>query len=239
MNASTLHALVISHVGFEDLGSLQQPLIEHGFTINSIEVATTEFPFAKARQCDLLIVLGGPIGVYEQTEYPFLKHEIAAIAERLETCRPILGICLGAQLMAAALGSDVYPGGNGKEIGWAPISGVPGIKPPSWFQPLLAPDLHLLHWHGDTFDLPAGAALIASTEHYCNQAFIVNSSSLGLQFHPEVQVNALESWYVGHAAELHQAGISIPALRASAERHGPRLEIAAREFFNQWLDYIL
>jgi len=239
MSDSPLHALVLSHIGFEDLGTLRDPLLNRGFTIDSVEVASSAFPFDAAADSDLLVVLGGPIGVYEQADYPFLKNEIAAIANRLDAGKPTLGICLGAQLMAAALGAPVYPGKNDKEIGWAPIKPAPQTTLPDWFKPLVAPGLHVLHWHGDTFKLPAGATLLASTEHYENQAFTYGASALAFQFHPEVTAVDLESWYVGHAAELSQAGQSIPDLRIAAELYAPQLEMAAREFWNQWLDYIL
>jgi GMP synthase (glutamine-hydrolysing) len=239
MSDSPLRALVLSHIGFEDLGTLRAPLLSHGFTIESVVAACTEFPFSSAATSDLLVVLGGPIGVYEHADYPFLKNEISAIASRLDAGKPTLGICLGAQLMAASLGAPVYPGKNGKEIGWAPIKAAPQTKIPEWFKPLTAPNLNVLHWHGDTFDLPAGATLLASTERYVNQAFTFGKSALGMQFHPEVTSADLEDWYVGHAAELHQVGLSIPDLRSAAELHAPRLAQAALELWNQWLDYIL
>lgn len=239
MSDSPLHALVLSHVGFEDLGTLRDPLLNRGFTIDSVEAASSAFPFDAAAASDLLVVLGGPIGVYEQFDYPFLKNEIAAIANRLDAGKPTLGICLGAQLIAASLGAAVYPGKNGKEIGWAPINPAPQTTLPEWFKPLVAPGLNVLHWHTDTFDLPVGATLLASTEHSLNQAFTYGASALGLQFHPEVTAVDLESWYVGLAAELDQAGLSIRDLRVAAELYAPQLEMASREFWNQWLDYIL
>jgi GMP synthase (glutamine-hydrolysing) len=239
MSITSLHALVLSHVCFEDLGTLEKPLLERGFHIASIEAAKAHFPLDDADSCDLLVIMGGPIGVYEQDDYPFLKDEIACISQRLRAGRPTLGICLGAQLMAAALGASVYPGKRGKEIGWAPITGIQDSKTPAWFAPLLTPDTHLLHWHGDTFDLPSGAVHLAKTELYDNQAFTYGGSALGLQFHPEVTASGLESWYVGHAAELHQANISIPALRAASEKHAPKLEKSSQLFWNLWLDYIL
>jgi GMP synthase (glutamine-hydrolysing) len=195
-----------------------------------------QLPQAKA--CDLLVVLGGPIGVYDHGEYPFLKDEIACIRERLEARKPILGICLGAQLMAAALGARVYPGEHGAEIGWAPLQAAPGATAPEWFAPLLADGRMVFHWHGDTFDLPEGAVLLAGTERYAHQAFRVGEFALGLQFHPEVSAAGLESWYVGHASELRHAGISAAHLRVEAGKHGVALEAAAARFWELWLDNI-
>jgi GMP synthase (glutamine-hydrolysing) len=240
-------AVVLSHVAFEDLGSLEAPLRERGFTIENVDVATARFPLQQAESCDLLVVLGGPIGVYDVQDYPFLTDEIACIAARLAARRPILGICLGAQLMAAALGSRVYAGERGAEIGWSPIwsplqaafneAGLP-LYPPEWFAPLLTPGLALFHWHGDSFDLPPGSLHLARTELYVNQVFTIDNFALGLQFHSEVTASGLERWYVGHACELHHAGISPASLRADAQRYAPTLEGAAARFWSLWLDSI-
>jgi len=161
MPTHTHQALVLSHVSFEDLGSLDHLLRERGFEIEGVDVATARFPLPQAASCDLLVVLGGPIGVYDQQDYPFLKDELACISQRLQARKPILGICLGAQLMAAALGSRVYPGQQGAEIGWSPLQAAPDSDTPAWFAPLLAPGVSVLHWHGDTFDLPSGAVRLA------------------------------------------------------------------------------
>jgi GMP synthase (glutamine-hydrolysing) len=238
MQTHANRAVVFSHLAFEDLGSLEAPLRDRGFDIEFVEVATAHLPLPQADSCDLLVVLGGPIGVYDQQDYPFLKDEIACIGERLEARKPTLGICLGAQLMAAALGARVYPGRNGAEIGWLPLRPVLETKPPGWFAPLLAPGLSLFHWHGDTFDLPRDAVHLAGTEKYANQAFAIGDYALGLQFHPEVTLNGLERWYVGHACELHHAGIAAGALRLSAQKHAAALESAAAQFWKLWLDTV-
>jgi len=125
----TRQALVLSHIDFEDLGTLEAPLRERGFEIESVLAAEARYPLQKAESCDLLVILGGPMGVYEQQDYPFLTHEIALIRQRLAGRKPILGVCLGAQLMAAALDARVYPGTQGKEIGWSGLLAPPICRP--------------------------------------------------------------------------------------------------------------
>jgi GMP synthase (glutamine-hydrolysing) len=239
MPTHSLRALVLNHVPFEDIGSLDKPLRERGFEIEIADVSTARFPLPLAESCDLLVVLGGPIGVYDQQDYPFLKDEIACIGQRLAARQPTLGICLGAQLMAAALGARVYPGQHGAEIGWAPLHAAPKANPPAWFAPLLEPGVSVFHWHGDTFDIPAGALPLASSALYVNQAFALENFALGLQFHPEVSAKGLERWYVGHACELHHTGITAASLRSAAREHAATLEAAAARFWKLWLDSIL
>ena len=200
-------ALVFRHVPFEDLGSLEPELKLRGFSIRVVDVATAHFPLPAAQSCDLLIVMGGPIGVYESAAYPFLIGQIGAIRQRLAAHKPTFGICLGAQLMAAALGARAFPGEHGPEIGWFPIQPAGPQPAPAWLAPLLAKELHVLHWHGDTFDLPAGARHLARTAAYETQAFSMGNNALALQFHPEVTERGLERWYVGHACELGQKQI--------------------------------
>ena len=239
MTARTLEAVVYSHLPFEDLGSLEPELIRRGFAIRTIDVATARFPLADAERCDLLIIMGGPIGVYDSGDYPFLTGEIETLRQRLAARKPTLGICLGAQLMAAALGARVYPGARGTEIGWSPILPANTEPAPDWLAPLLAKDLHLFHWHSDIFDLPAGTLHLAKTNLYENQAFAIENYALALQFHPEVMESGLERWYVGHACELGQKGIPVQQLRADARKHAPALVKAAAQFWELWLDYIL
>jgi GMP synthase (glutamine-hydrolysing) len=239
---NALFAVVLSHVPFEDLGSLQPILRERGFSIEIVDAATAPFPLHVAELCDLLIVLGGPIGVYEADAYPFLKGEIECIRRRLEAKRPMLGICLGAQLMATAAGARVYPGEAGAEIDWKPVAFSGSGEPPAWIAPLLAKDedggLKVFHWHGDTFDMPDGAQPLAKSDLYENQGFELNGNALALQFHPEVTTLGLERWYVGHAVELSKRGISVRELRAAGLQFAPRLVEAAREFWSRWLDSI-
>lgn len=229
-------AVALSHVAFEDLGSLAPVLEERGFTIRAVDACTADLPGLDPLGPDLLVVLGGPVGVYETQTYPFLSAEIALIRRRLQARRPLIGICLGAQLMAAALGAAVYPGKNGKEIGWSPISAGPEAGACPAIAELLAPAVQVLHWHGDTFDLPPGSAHVAATTQYPHQGFVLGAQALALQFHPEVQAAALERWYVGHACELAGARIDIARLRADSVRYTTELLPASRRFWRRWLD---
>ena len=174
-------ALALRHVAFENVGVWAEAFDEAGYSLKYIEVGPRPLPLEEIKRSDVLIILGGPIGVYETEAYPFLVEEIAAIAARLAARRPTLGVCLGAQLMAAALGARVAPG-PGKEIGYAPVE----LTTAALKTPLAAiAGLSVLHWHGDAFDLPQGAERLASTKLCPNQAFRIGDWALGLQFHVE------------------------------------------------------
>jgi GMP synthase (glutamine-hydrolysing) len=228
-------AVAMTHVAFEDLGSLAEVLAERGFSIQVLDACTAPRATFDELDAELLIVLGGPISAYESDVYPFLVGEIELIRRRLKARLPTLGICLGAQLMARALGAAVYPGGNGKEIGWAGV--IPGSNAAACpaISELFGAGIAVLHWHGDTFDLPPGAAHLAASGRYPNQAYALGTHALALQFHPEVTAPALERWYVGHACELAAAGIDVPQLRADSARHAPSLQEPARRLWRRWL----
>jgi GMP synthase (glutamine-hydrolysing) len=228
-------ALAITHVDFEDLGTLRTALTHAGYAVATIDAASGPLSALDPLAPDLLVVMGGPIGVYEQAAYPFVTTEIALLRARLAAQLPTLGICLGSQLMAAALGARVFAGTAGKEIGWGALHAPHGAATPDWFAPMLAPEVAVLHWHGDTFDLPAGAALLASSPQYAHQAYGVGRHALALQCHPEVSAAGLERWYVGHASELAQARIDVPALRAESQRCAPALAEAASRLWQGWL----
>jgi GMP synthase (glutamine-hydrolysing) len=222
--------LAIRHVPFEDLGLLGPLLAERNHAIRYVEAPTADLRELDALAPDLLVVLGGPIGVYENDRYPFIDAEVALLTRRLAAGKPTLGICLGSQLMAKALGARVYPSGV-KEIGWAPLElTIEGAA--SCLRHLATP---VLHWHGDTFDLPVGAVRLASTPACRNQAFAAGRHALGLQFHAEACGRPLEAWFVGHACEIAGTpAISVPQLRADTRRFSPALERSGRACFDDW-----
>jgi len=230
------NATAIRHVHFENLGSFEDVLEKRGFTVTYLDAGCDQLGDQVAqRSPQLLIILGGPIGAGERTIYPFLEEETALIQARLSREEPLLGVCLGAQLIAAALGSEVYPA-EVKEIGWGDIElSAAGIA-----SPLAELTTPVLHWHGDTFDLPAEAIHLASTSSCRNQAFAIGRHVLGLQFHAEIIGTAIEPWLIGHAYEIaHTPKVSVGGIRADTQRYARRLEEQSRTFFSRWLDEAL
>jgi GMP synthase (glutamine-hydrolysing) len=226
--------LVLRHIAFEGLGVVADLLPDYGFETRICEIGVDLFPDDEIAACDLLIVLGGPIGVYETDAYPVLVEELAAIGARLRAKKPTLGICLGAQLMAAALGAKVAPG-SAKEIGYGPLS----LTDEGRASPLaLLENVEVLHWHGDAFALPTGSQSLAFTSACPHQAFALDSYALGLQFHAEVEPATLEAWLIGHAVELAKAGIDPRQIRAQAAEFGVATASAGRHVFRAWLDGI-
>ena len=231
-------ALVLRHVPFEDLGSFAPVLHDREYAIENVDVPVADLEDVDPLDADLLVVAGGPIGVYQTATFPFLAPEIAFIEKRIASRKPTLGICLGAQLVARSLGARVYPA-SAKELGWAPIELTEaGTK--SVLAHIPASTL-VFHWHGDTFDLPADATLLASTELCPHQAFSYGPKGhvLALQFHPEVTARGLEAWWVGHIAELTAVqGTSVAALREETHRWAPVLEAPAKAMFKEWLGQV-
>ncbi len=226
-------ALVIRHVAFEDLGSFTTPLLEHGYEIRYVDIGWHDLTAIDPVRPDLFIVLGGPIAAYADAKYPFLTDELRWLNQRLDNGRPILGICLGAQLLARAAGSRVYPSGV-SEIGFAPITLTEAGR--SSCLSAFSEDPLTLHWHGDTFDLPVGAERLASSSVCENQAFSIGRNVIGFQFHPEVDLSRIEQWLIGHAAELAAAEIDIAQIRADARRFAATLSAKAGRVAHAWLN---
>lgn len=229
----SLNSVFVRHVAFEGPGILSGILTSMGFSLSIYEA--TDGELSGVDPGDLLVVLGGPIGAYDDMDYPFLHDEMKLIERALKKGVPVIGICLGSQLAARVLGARVYPG-KSKEIGWGEVhltgegllsplgcdGGIDGVK--------------VLHWHGDTFDLPANATRLAETSVTPNQAFSVGNSLLALQFHLEVTAGDLERWFVGHSFEISKTeGISVGDLRRQTALYAERCEKAGAAVFRNFL----
>lgn len=225
-----MDCIALYHVGFEDLGGFAAPLEARGYRI-TYQHAGTPLTEAQWRDADLVVVLGGPIGVNDTALYPWLADEIAGITLRLQLKRPTLGVCLGAQLMAVAIGGEVAARAAGKEIGWAPVDVAGHAGPLEHLRGVPA-----LHWHGDNIRLPEGVPSISSTPGTPCQAFQIGDHALGIQFHAEFDPAALEQWLTGHALELQQAGVDLHRLREDTQRYGAELTRAGRAMIEAWLE---
>lgn len=225
------HALVIRHVAHEGIAGYRAPLERAGYAIAGAAACEPCLGKINPLAPDLLIVMGGPMGVYERAAHPWLDREIDLIAARLAAGLPTLGVCLGSQLIAAALGAEVRKG-PAREIGFAPLT----LTDAGRGSPLSAlAGVPVLHWHGDTFDLPAGAQLLARTALY-PQAFAVGDHVLALQFHGEMGADArFDAWVESDAVELAELGLCPNRLRHDHAEYGTRAVAAGQAMLTRWL----
>lgn len=226
-----MRAVTIRHVPFEDLSAWEAPLERRGFANTYVEAGPGALAAHDPLAADLLIVQGGPLGVYDAPDYPYLTDEIDFIRQRIEADKPTIGVCLGSQLLAAAAGARVYPGVS--EIGILPITLTEAGRA-SCLAPF-ANDPLTLHWHGDTFDLPSRATLLASSAATPHQAYALGDRILGVQFHPEWGRTALEPWLIGHTGNLRAQSIDVNAFRTDAERLRPALAAKAERVLDLYL----
>ncbi len=192
-----MRAHYLQHVPFEGLGSIEPWLRVAGYEItNTRFFESTRLP--DLDDVDFLVVMGGPMSVNDEGELPWLVHEKQFICSAVQAGKPILGVCLGAQLIASAMGARVYPN-HLKEIGWFPMQAV-RRDDCTYFR---FPDaIEVFHWHGETFDLPSGAVRLAQSDGCENQAFQLGKSVIGLQFHLETTPETAREIVANCRAEL-------------------------------------
>lgn len=223
----------IVHLQYAGPQALATSLAARGWTLREWLVGRDDLDALDPAAADLLIVLGGPMSVYRPGDFPCVAQEARIIERRLAADRALLGSCMGAQLMAHVLGARVYRAPR-PEAGWLPLT----LTDAGRASPLAPFDgLPVLHWHGDTFDLPAGAQWLASTPNCAHQAFSHGPRALACQFHLEAQAGNAEQWLMGHVHHVETLpGLDYPTLRADFARHGPPAAQAATRAFNAWLD---
>jgi GMP synthase (glutamine-hydrolysing) len=229
-------AVVIQHDEAVTLGNFEPVLLSRGYEIETVAARLPGFAEALERAADaeLLVVLGSTAGVYEAAEHAFIAPEVAHLSRRLAEERPTLGVCFGAQIVAAALGGEVRPGPT-VEVGYREV--VPTTAGESSPVRHVA-DVPMAEWHGDTFDLPAGVTLLASSESYRAEAYGRGDWLLAVQFHPELTDEMHEHWLRGDAEYVAANGYDAEALRAERARHGAAMQEASRRMLEEYLDGI-
>ena len=191
-----MRVYVLQHVPFEELGNIQPWLAQQNAEVHYCRLYAND-PLPDVNETDLLIVLGGPMSVNDESHYPWLVAEKVFLAQAIAAEKPIVGICLGAQLIASCQGARIYSN-YAKEIGWFDITAVAASGD---VLPLPA-TMHVFHWHGETFELPANAVLLASSVACNNQIFQLGQRVIGLQCHLETTANNARSMVLHCADEL-------------------------------------
>ncbi|MGO9030054.1 MAG: type 1 glutamine amidotransferase [Acidimicrobiales bacterium] len=208
--------LVVQHVEPEEPYAIGRALEAAGSAVVPCRVFAGEAVPDDLDGFDGLVVMGGPSSAAHDDGFPTRRRELALLEDAVARDIPTLGVCLGAQLLALAAGGSVYPGQDGAEIGWGPVvladragsdlllGGLPG-------------ELVVLHWHGDTFDLPPGATRLASNARYANQAFRLGDRAWGLQFHVEVDRTAVDAFLRVFGEDARAVGSAPEAIGSSAD----------------------
>ena len=219
------------HVPFEHLGLIAPALESRGIPFEYADPFREPADAARVEDADGLIFMGGPMSAND--DLPYIRRELSIIQNAASAGKPVLGICLGAQLIAKALGARVYRNPT-KEIGWYPVFWTGAAAGDSMFAGLSGSDT-VFHWHGETFDLPAGAAWLASSEACRHQAFRWGSSIYGVQFHLEVTPEMIADWVAQdlNSGDVRELG-SLPDPQANAER----LRELSGLVFGRWAELV-
>jgi GMP synthase (glutamine-hydrolysing) len=228
--------LVFQHVSFEILGTLHPLLKARGFRIRYTNFGRHPEARPDVSRYNGLVVLGGPMNVDDCKRYHHLSVEVELIQQAIDQGLPVLGICLGAQLIAKALGAPVHANG-GKEIGWADVSPTPEAKGDQLFLDFGEGE-KIFQWHSDTFELPAGAVQLATSQTCLHQAFRYGTNVYGLQFHLEVDEPLIERWLAvpAHCAELAEGRIDPENIRRETALYLRRARHLSDQVFGRFID---
>jgi GMP synthase-like glutamine amidotransferase len=233
------NSLIIKHNPSEGGGLFEKILSEKGWTKEVLPLYAGKALPTSMKSYGLILLMGGPMSANDEDQYPFLRKELLFIRQALKIGRPVMGICLGAQLMAKSLGARVYPGPH-KEVGWYFLNQTPAAKADPLFS-LLDPCFLVFQWHGETFDLPNGAIGLAGNEAYPQQAFRFGEWAYGLQFHFEVTEMMIRTWVNQWSDEIGQAKpqpLSALDILQDSQVYLERLHKQVRLFFGRYLDLI-
>ena len=233
--------LVLQHVASEPLGHLDPLLRDSGFRIRYVNFGREPHAEPDVRRYDGLVVLGGPMNVDQADQHPHLRTEIAAIRKAVESERPVLGICLGAQLLAAAMGAEVHPNPV-PEIGWYRLKTLPGARDDRLFRHFEHPAHYVFQWHAYTCALPPGAVHLAATRHCSNQGFRIGDHAWGLQFHLEADAALIERWLSSPGGrreiETHWGTHRIPRIRTATRNHVRQSQPLSDRVFGEFVQLL-
>ncbi|HEY1802407.1 MAG TPA: type 1 glutamine amidotransferase [Terriglobales bacterium] len=224
--------LVLQHARSEGLGTIEDALRGSGHSFKYLRTFEGETIPKNAGNLSGLVIMGGPMGVYEHAKYPFLKDEMKLIESFLKEGKPILGVCLGSQLLASALGAEVKKGPR-KEIGWYQIH----LNANAWEDRLWKGQprsFTAYHWHGDIFDLPTDAVPLASSDLTALQAFRHGENIYGLLFHMEVTREQIQTMLQEFSEEIAQEKLDGPGILASGASYLPPMQEIGKAFFGRW-----
>lgn len=231
--------LVLQHIACEPPAVFEDVLRERGVPITRVEVDELQ-PIPDPRDFSAVIAMGGPMSAYDDDTLPWLCFERSAIRQAIDADMPVWGVCLGAQLLASALGARVHPAPR-PEVGICPVTTTEAARDDVVFQDA-PPRYRALQWHSDTFDLPAGSRLLAASDECPHQAF-VHRRAYGLQFHLEVTPDLVAQWakvpaYEESLRAVHGPG-ALERLAAEVAEHAAETSALARRLFTRWLDHVV
>ena len=227
---------VIQHIECETPGTIADILNEKGISIQTVDAYKGEPVPKEMGAAAGLVIMGGPMGVYEEERYPFVCDEIRLIEQAVKEDKAVLGVCLGSQLLAKALGARVTKGKK-KEIGWYPVSLTEGAtKDRLWTG--VEPSFIAYHWHGDVFELPRGAEPLASSALTPCQAFRYGERAYGFLFHMEVTEKIIGEMVRTFAAELKEERLDGQEIVKAAQNYLPRLQDTGAVVFRRWAELL-
>ena len=233
-----LKVLVVKNIGIEGPGSLGSFLREAGCEIEQVDLQAGDQMPRDAQNYGLAVILGGPMNCYEEEKYPFLRDELSFIDKCVKENVKVLGLCLGAQLIARALGASVEKNSK-KEIGWYDLQLTDHGKNSPLFSGL--PDsFKAFHWHGDRFDIPAGGVRLAQSALCENQAFIYENRALAFQFHLEIDGRDIGNWCVEYREELQRENgeNALEQMLEATKKEMPALTSIAGKFYENFYRWI-
>jgi GMP synthase (glutamine-hydrolysing) len=234
-----MKVLVLQHIECEPPGVYEDVMVERGIGIERVELDRGE-ALPPWRDFDAMVAMGGPMSVNDDAELPWLTEEKSAIAEAVRAGVPFWGVCLGVQLLAASLGARVYPGSE-PEVGLLTVT----LSEEALADPVFAGlprEVLTLQWHGDTFDLPDGAVVLAGSAPFPNQAFRWGTHAYGVQFHLEVSTEMAKEWATVPAYESSLERVkgpgALPRLIGDLDGVAEDLRSRGRALFERWLDRV-